>query len=472
MEGKVETKAIESKSDDEYDSSSEDISDLEDELMGDSVPIISLMDMYKQTFKEPDPLGDFQWDQNALVDNLVYGVKEASRQLNAQLGGTATDDQIEATKAAKEDMYNYLRILRREKTQNPVKVKNKLEALIEEGYQNSTLSADDYKKQLSDYRKFAVQLLVSRFGERSNSSKMVVDMQKKARLKRILQMAIKIGLNYQMLSVFDKKFLPKKYDLDDDDYDTYFPDRIVPEGFKKIKMTDLAESPYWEGIRVVPDMGEYVSVESLDNFQTDQLVNMVKRVTLYKIYKVNKDYRLNLDTASPSDFKTLCTLNTLELAPDVHADACRHFERGTGRMEDKYRVWLGSNDSFKPYRKVVEDKTKFITVPYVPYAAETSVSEVINDLSLLPGLIQFRKHDDHENEIVKNGNIVLSSAPSDAEFAVELSNAFVELGFLPEGYERYCGVKTGVARAKRSADGTVSPAKRPREKLFTAVETY
>lgn len=52
MEGKVETKAIESKS--EYDSSSEDISDLEDELMGDLVPIISLMDMYKQTFKVPD----------------------------------------------------------------------------------------------------------------------------------------------------------------------------------------------------------------------------------------------------------------------------------------------------------------------------------------------------------------------------------------------------------------------------------
>ena len=457
MEGKVETKTIESKSDDEY-------ADLADELLGEKVDRMSLMDMYKQTFKEPDPLGDFQWDQNALVDNLVYGVKEASRQLIAQLGRSATDKM-------KVDMYNYLRILRREKNQGSLNVRGKLEALIEEGYQNSTLSADDFKKQLSDYRKFAVQLLVSRFGERSGS-KMVVDMQKKARLKRILQMAIKIGLNYQMLSVFDKKFLPEKYDLDDDDYDTYFPDRIVPEGFKKIKMSDLAESPYWEGIRVVPDMGEYVSVESLDNFQTDQLVNMVKRVTLYKMYKVNKDYRLNLDTASPSDFKTLCTLNTLELAPDVHADACRHFERGTGRMEDKYRVWLRSNRSFKPYRKVVEDKTKFITVPYVPYAAETSVSEVINDLSLLPGLIRYRNHDDHENEIVKNGNIVLSSAPSDAEFAVELSNAFVELGFLPEGYERYCGVKTGVARAKRSADGTVSPAKRPREKLFTAVETY
>ena len=32
-------------------------------------------------------------------------------------------------------------------------------------------------------------------------------------------------------------------------------------------------------------------------------------------------------------------------------------------------------------------------------------------------------------------------------------------------------MKSGVAQ-QRSADGTVIPAKRPREKLFTAVETY
>ena len=56
MEGKVEP-SNQSKS--EYESSSEDISDLEDELMGDSVPIISLMDMYKQTFKVPELWGIF-----------------------------------------------------------------------------------------------------------------------------------------------------------------------------------------------------------------------------------------------------------------------------------------------------------------------------------------------------------------------------------------------------------------------------
>ena len=47
---------------------------------------------------------------------------------------------------------------------------------------------------------------------------------------------------------------------------------------------------------------------------------------------------------------------------------------------------------------------------------------------------------------------------------MELSQQFVELGFLPEGYERYCGVKVGEVRAKRSASGAVSPSKRPRER--------
>ena len=102
MEGKVETKAIESKSDDEY-------ADLADELLGEKVDTMSLMDMYRQTFQEPDPLGDFQWNQDALVDNLVVGVKLAQKQLIAQLEkrlGRSADD--EEKRAAKEDMYNTL----------------------------------------------------------------------------------------------------------------------------------------------------------------------------------------------------------------------------------------------------------------------------------------------------------------------------------------------------------------------------
>lgn len=472
MESKIETMAIESKDDD--DSSSEDISDLEDELLGEKVDTMSLMEMYKQTFQEPDPLGDFDWDKDALVSSLAsFGFIHASRQLVAQMKEKLGEEPSDAKKTELvETIRAYLKELVAENSRGEIReVMKKLNVLVENDYNRSTLGAVEYKKQLSNYGNYAVQLLVSWFGERSEVD-VVVDLEKKARLKRILQMAIKIGLNYQMLEVFDVKFLPQEYELDDNDYDTYFADRVVPDGFKKVKMSDLAASPYWEGIRVVPDMGEYVSVETLKSLKTDQLVNMVKRVTLYKIYKVNKDYRLNLDTASPSDFKTLCTLKTLELAPDVHADASRHFERGTGRMEVMYKLWLDSNESFKPYRKAVEDDTKFINVPDIPYASVTSASEVINDLSLLPGLIRYRNHDDHENEIVKNGEIVLSSAPSDADFAVELSNAFVELGFLPEGYARYCGVKSGVVRTKRSPDGMVSPAKRPRSKLFTPIEIH
>ena len=51
----------------------------------------------------------------------------------------------------------------------------------------------------------------------------------------------------------------------------------------------------------------------------------------------------------------------------------QYFERGTVEWKTS-TDYGGSNESFKPYRKTVEDNTKFITVPYVPYAAETPVS--------------------------------------------------------------------------------------------------
>ena len=455
----METMAIESKSD-------EDVDDLEDMLLGEEVATMSLMDMYKQTFQEPEPLEGFVWDKDALVSSLVYGVKEASRQLIRDISSKDEAD------AVKKPLYDYLRTLRAENERGAVEdVMRKLNALIDNDYSCSMLGADEYK-QISNYGEYAVRLLVNWFGKRSEVD-VVVDQEKKARLKRILQMAIKIGLNYQMLSVFDVKFLPQQYDLADDDYDTYFAERLVPENFKKVKMSDLSASPYWEGIRVVPDMGDYVSVESLNSLKTDQLVNMVKRTTLYRIYRVSEDYRLNLDDATPNDFKILCGLKTLELAPDVHADASRHFVRGTGRMEVMYRLWLDSNQSFKPYRKDVTDDTTFITVPDIPYTAETDVNEVLGDLSLLPGLIRLRNHDDHENEIVKNGDLVLSSVPSDAEFAVELSREFVRLGFLPEGYERYCGVKSGeMPLTRERSESEEKSNKRPRSELFTAIEIH
>ena len=449
-------------------------SDIDDQLedldmqMNSSVNIISLKDMYNSTFQSKEPLKDFSWDPSALVNSLTGVFKRVSRllvgNLEKKLGRKTSDAE---KKAVWMPIRDYLAQLKRDNTGGKSVVVEKLESLIENDYSRSALGSDEYKKATKDYQKYAIQLLVSQFGEVPEMD-VTVDMAKKSRLLRIIQMAIKIGLNYQMLSEFDVKFLPEQYEFDDDDYETYFAGVLVPPG-KKVKVSDLATSPYWEGIRVVPDMGDYVSVQSLGS---DQLVNMVKRTTLYKIYQVSKDYRLNLDDASPSALKTLCSLKTLELAPDVHEGACRYFEGGMDWMGDLYTAWLNSNKSFKPYRKSVEDTSTFITVPDIPYSAETTVNEVMDDLSLLPGLIQYRKHDDHENEIRKNGDLFLVNDPSDAEFAMELSQQFVELGFLPEGYERYCGVKVGEVRAKRSASGTVSPSKRPRERLFTAVETY
>jgi hypothetical protein len=424
-----------------------------------TIDTISLKEMYKRTFKEPELLDNFSWDKDALVTSLVNAFTTVSRVLVKQ-----KQEQLVRTLEEPQSVWlpvrAFLQQLRKDNQDNNGIAMQKLKTLIDNDYRQSTLDSDEYKKGAVDYQKYAVQLLLSWFGDSSESPKMVVDQEKKGRLLRILQMAIKIGLNYQMLSVFDVKFLPKTNDLDDDDLDLYFNNKVVPKEYKKVKMSDLASNPYWEGIHVVPDMGDYVSEEALRSISTDQLVNMVKRTTLYRIHKINKDYRLNLDEATPKEINQLCELRTLRLAPVVHEEACRHFETGTSRMADAYTAWLTSNKSFKPYSKEVDDES-FITVPDIPYTQETSVSEVIDDLSLLPGLIRYRKHDDHEHEIVKNGDLYLVNSPSDAPFALELSEKFVELDFLPWGYERYCGVKVGEQRSKRSVDDTVDTAERP-----------
>ena len=435
--------------DDSYD---DVVNDLNDWILGEEVGIISLMDMYNQTFKNdrsPDSaLDDFRWDKDILVRALVSSCKVVYNKLCTMLRKTL-DRKLKSKdkQAIKTPLADYLNSLKN----NDITVVGKLQLLIKKDYQMSRLSAEQYKN-VTNYNTWAEQLLLSWFSEAS-PKKVTVDVEKKGRLLRIIHMAIKIGLNYQMLSPFRGQFLPDQHD-------------------EKVRMSDLAESPYWEGIHVVPDMDGYVPVASLRDLKTDQLVNMVKRVTLYKIYKVNKDYRLNLDEASPTELKTLCSLKTLERAPGVHADACRYFVRGTGSMDTMYETWLQSNKSFKPYRKEVTDETKFITVPETIYPLQTTVNDVLGDVHLLAGLIKYRNHDDHEKEIVKHGDIDLANAPSDAGFAVELSQKFVELGFLPEGYEMYCGVKFGEVRAKRSSVGMSSSAKRQRRKLFTPVKSY
>ena len=436
MEGKVETNAIESKSDE---SDSDMLEDLEDMLLGGDVEIISLMDMYNQTFQGKGELGEFTYDSKTIIAQFNPAFKKKKKFLKEN--------------GKYKELKNYVNtIINDYEKGNSSGWQGRLYNMIQKDFKRSPWGAEEYKKEAKNYRDYAARLLMSWVADEGDD--MVVDMDKKGRLLRILTMAIKIGLNYQMLDKFDVKFLPPIQDIN---------------GVPAVKVSDLDKSPYWENIRVDADMGEYVSEAALRQ-NTNELVNTVKRTTLYRIHKVSQDYRLDLDSATPNQLKQLCLLKTLELAPDVHADACRHFDRGTGRMEDKYTEWLEKR-SFKPYSKEVDDDV-FITVPELDYPPETTVNDVLNDLSLLPGLIRYRNHDDHENEIKKNGELFLVDAPSDAAFARELSNAFVELGFLPEGYERYCGVKVGEVRPKRSVDGTTSPAKRPRSKLFTQIEIH
>lgn len=417
------------------------------------IETISIMEMYNQTFTVGESLDEFDYDRYNLLNALIFKYKKARR-----TSGNSTE--------FKENVRPYLEGMRRDRdADNEAALDRKLKRLIEVDFIHSTKTADEYKNEYpGDYEEYPVQLLVSWFKYwNSDATKVAVDVTKKGRLLSILHMAIKIGLNYQMLGKFDVKFLPQRYDLDDNDLEVYFPGQLVPLDFKKVKMSDLASSPYWEGIRVVPDLGEYVSVEALQSLKTDQLVNMVKRTTLYRIHKMSKDYKLNLDEASPESLKQLCQLKTLELAPGVHEDACVHFDNGGGAMQLRYEEWLRSNQSFKPHRAM--DTTAFITLPKLGDVRESNVSEVLNDLSLLPSLLKFRAHDDHENQRRKNGPLPRDAGSSDTAFAVQLSRALVELGFLPEGYERYCGVK----RSETSGSG--SRAKRPRD-LFTAIEIH
>jgi hypothetical protein len=184
---------------------------------------------------------------------------------------------------------------------------------------------------------------------------------------------------------------------------------------------------------------------------------------------------LNLDEASVPDLQELCSLNTLKLAQKVREAASRYFngkrdDENLQHMKEMYNEWLNSTESFKMYTRTVEND--FFNIPEFSSKPETTVNEVINDLSLLPGLFWYTKDEDPESESIKNGALERSDAPADAKFATELSRNFVEMGFLPVGYERYCGVKAGEANQKRSTDGMESPAKRQRRKLFTPIEIH
>ena len=297
MEGKVETNAIESKSDE---SDSDMLEDLEDMLLGGDVDIISLMDMYNQTFLGKGELGEFTYDSKTLIAwfNPVF----AKRRKKLKKYGKEKYARVK----------EYVNIIINEFNRGNISGwQGRLNNMIQKDFKRSPWSAEEYKKEAKNYKKYAARLIMSWVADEGDD--IVVDMDKKGRLLRILTMAIKIGLNYQMLDKFEVKFLPPTQDIND-----------VPA----VKVSDLDKSPYWENIRVDADMGEYVSEAALRQ-NTNELVNTVKRTTLYRIHKVSQDYRLDLDNATPKQLKQLCLLKTLELAPEVHADACRHIRQSS-----------------------------------------------------------------------------------------------------------------------------------------------
>jgi hypothetical protein len=590
MESKVETLAIETKGDDDSDDSDDELCEK-----------LSLKDMYKNVFL-PEDISDIKLsDMKDLVSmnivKLILNVnimKASLIQFKKELG--------ERVKVVFNTILNnykvYLKAINRLSEEEKEK---KLKDLINIDFKRSPKGRQEYCNTVRDQKAYAKQLLVSYLYEISEipykQQKASVDMEKKPRLLKIVAMAMKIGLNYQMLAPF--KYNEKKLlNITDVDLDVMFKGTVITEDMedenkdklKKVKMSE--QGPYWDGLNV----GEYTTLHALkmldkvqreemmkdmrvklkaveleieresvliDKYiararvvtadlreqearneelmnaifedpemadmrselnpvyiiQTDDwvevggkkiddlyrqkselkrelskkypdiLVNTVKRKTLDTIFSVSKDYRIDLDNISNSDLEKLCKLDTLKHAPGVQKAACEYFEYGfIDEMNYKYKQWLESSDCFKLYRKPM--RVEFIKVPTIR-GRETSVDDVIRDLSLLPGLVSHTKLDNHAYRVKTNGEIQLRSTASDELFAKKLSEAFVKLGFLPEGYEGYCHVKESLKRGALEQGGSPrkkakreeslkrgaleqggSPRKRQRRKLFTPVEIY
>lgn len=503
MEGKVETKAIEQKGSDSSSSSSSDIYDSSDSADEDLIneladflldtpakpleevgELLSLKEMYKKTFEEAsvqkEDLQQLSYNQLSLANAMIKYREKARKKVNKLRGHTSKKDKIND----KKQVYDYILLNIQNHLNDTLILSANLNSMIEHDYMNSDLNAAAYKAKFEslDYEAKAVELVVSKITKKV-TKKMVVDPGKKNKLLRIIHMAIQIGLNYQMLEPFRFKFPPPTLEISSKEYSDLFAgqkvtDEMVAESkdkMKKVALSDLEKHPYWENIRVFPDLTGFVSLHALKTLKTDQLINTVKRTTLYRVYNVSRNYRLNLDEASASDLQQLCGLTTLKLAQKVREAASRYFngkrdDENLQHMKEMYNKWLNSTESFKMYTKPVEND--FFNIPKLTFKSEASANEVMDDLSLLPGLFWYTKDEDPESESVKNGPLERSDAPADTKFATELSRKFVEMGILPVGYERYCGVKAGEAKKKRSADGRESPAKRQREKLFTPIEIH
>ncbi len=372
---------------------------------------------------------------------------------------------------------------------------------------------------------------------KEEGKKVCVDVEKKKRLLKCISFAIRVGLNYQELEKFEAKvpmsrdMRPLKtpmtladvehlkiplHDLSDEEMkgegvltldeskkirrsDLEGFDMKLPEGeyirftdilFEKVNTEDMWTDPHWKGMCSRCDLPDgHVSLWNLKDvwsFEEGEVffVNPTKRTTLQYVRSVasNPDikthiegsYNVELDNLPQASIKRLCKLKTLQKAPRVLAAALAYVRTGTDNLEESYRVWLNSKNSFKLYKRDdLEPTVKPFFAPNIDYPGSAKVEEIIaGDLTKLAGLITLRRPDDHEAALHKDPPALVPGAP-DVDFQEKLSEAFEKMGFLPPGYDMYCGVKRGESTLPRErSESEEEPAKRQRRNLFTAIEIH
>lgn len=368
--------------------------------------------------------------------------------------------------------------------------------------------------------------------------KVCVDVEKKKRLLKCISFAIRVGLNYQELEKFEAKVpmsrdmrplktpmtladvvhlkIPlhdlsaeellqiegivtkeqsKKIRISDlKDFGMKLPKgeyiRFTDIPFEKVNTEDMWTDPHWKGMCSWCDLPDgHVSLWNLKDvwsFEEGEVffVNPTKRKTLQYVRSVasNPDikthiegsYNVELDNLPQASIKRLCKLKTLQKAPRVLAAALAYVRTGTDNLEESYRVWLNSKNSFKLYKRDdLEPTVKPFFAPNIDYPGSANVEEIIaGDLTKLAGLITLRRPDNHEAALYKSKPVLVPGAP-DVEFQKDLSEAFEKMGFLPPGYDMYCGVKRGESTLTRErSESEEESAKRQRRNLFTAIEIH
>jgi len=459
----------------------------------------SLLDMYKEAFPAAPEVSDDDWDD--LLRCLGGFFSQFIAYAYIWYNKTKRKNTRKKQRQRVQTIKGYLRSIKN--LSGISRQAHAARSLLQVDYSRSPMKWEDY----SSYMKLLTSDPLSRrllsSCAREPREKIIVNSEKRNRLVEAISTAIKIGLNYQMLEKFKVKHVPTGELMTVDDL-TYLDieldhdvqegkiqaaeDGLIKDGFeklgikgvlsfkeaelKKVSMTVLNEHPYWEGISVQPDLGTYISSWKLENVRSPKYINTTKRETLTKIYETFGSYDVNFDKTTPEKLEKMCGLKTLKLAPGVHKAICEE-----GNIEEAFRVWQASDRSYKVLRDdvtseggpyIVPSKIEAVQDPSNPNVVEQVLGENFINLARI---IQYTNQDNHEAEL-KSEPLELSDAPVDADFAQKLSEAFVELGFLPEGYPQYCGVKVGEDGGKRQLDGADPAAKRQRRKLFTAIEIH